>query len=483
MSERFYPNLGLLIHGEWLSSGRSTRPVYNPGHGSVIAELPLATAEDIDEAVHSAQRAFHSWKKVSAYERARILADVATRIRGSEEMLARIITLEQGKPLGESLSEIRSCADNFDWMAEEGKRLYGRLVPARVVGLTQLATREPVGPVAGFSPWNFPASLACRKVATALAAGCSIVLKPAEETPGIMVAIGKICIEAGVLPGAFNLLFGNPDEISAQLIGDSRIKKISFTGSVPVGKHLANLAGAQMKKITLELGGHAPVIVMDDADVNHVVDLTIAAKFRNAGQLCVCPTRFYVQSGVYETFVDALSRRAKSIRVGDGFDSETQMGPLANSRRIAAIDRLCQDALDRGATLQCGGQRPDGVAASGFYWAPTVLADVPVDALAMNEEPFGPLSLVNPFDDIQEAIQQANSLDVGLASYAFTNSLRHADLLEQSLEYGNVCINTYFLTPPEVPFGGIKSSGLGAEMGQEGLLDHTYSKVVYRSSF
>lgn len=481
MNESFYPTLGLLINGEWVVDGRATRPVYNPSRGAAIAAVPLATADDIDAAAASAHAAFLSWKKVSAYDRARVLAGVASRIRNAEESLGQIITLEQGKPMAESRAEIRSCADNFDWMAEEGKRLYGRLVPARMPGLTQYAKREPVGPVAGFSPWNFPASLACRKVATALAAGCSIVLKPAEEAPGIMVAIARICLDSGVPPGVFNLLFGNPAEVSTQLIGDARIKKISFTGSVPVGRHLANLAGAQMKKITLELGGHGPVIVMGDADVGKVADLTLAAKFRNAGQLCVCPTRFYVQSGSYDSFVAALSAGARSIRVGDGFDPNTQMGPLANARRVDSMDRLCNDALDRGAKLHCGGRRPDGLG-DGYYWPPTVFSDVPAEALALNEEPFGPLVLVNRFDDIAEAIQQANSLDVGLASYAFTNSMRDAQLLEESLEAGNVCLNTFFLTPPELPFAGIKSSGFGAEMGQEGLIEHTHIKAVYRTS-
>jgi succinate-semialdehyde dehydrogenase / glutarate-semialdehyde dehydrogenase len=473
-----YPSLGLLIDGQWITGGRDTQPVINPADGQEIARLPLATLDDIDHAAEAARQAFRTWRAVPALERGRLLQGIAARIRHDEERLAAIITLEQGKRLPEALLEVRNSADTFEWMAEEGKRAYGRTVPARQAGVDQTVLWEPVGPVAAFSPWNFPAALSTRKIATALAAGCTVVLKPAEETPGILVAIAMLCQEAGLPPGVLNLLYGRPADVSSRLIAHDAIQKISFTGSVPVGRTLATLAAQALKKATLELGGHAPVIVTDGVDVDKVVELTLAAKFRNAGQLCLCPTRFFVQESVYDRFVSALGARAGALRVGHGFDPQVQMGPLAHARRVQAMQDFCDDATAQGARLLCGGRR---VGSQGEFFAPTVLADMPAQARAMSQEPFGPLALVAPYRDLDDAIARANATDYGLASYGFTRSLDAAHHLQHGLEAGNVSLNTFAVSAPEMPFAGRKSSGLGAEMGIEGLHDHLMPKAVVRA--
>jgi succinate-semialdehyde dehydrogenase/glutarate-semialdehyde dehydrogenase len=475
-----YPRLGLLIDGQWLrGEGRRTQSVINPATGAHLADVPLATEEDLDRAAQAAATAFPSWRRVPAVERAAILQSVARCIRRDEQRLATILTLEQGKRHIEALQEVRNSADTFEWMAEEGKRAYGRIVPARSRDTDQLVWLEPVGPVAAFSPWNFPAVLASRKVATALAAGCTVVLKPAEETPGIMVAIGELCLEAGVPPGVLNIVYGVPAHVSSRLIASPHIRKVSFTGSVPVGQQLAAQAGALVKRITLELGGHAPVVVMDDVDIDRVVELTVAAKFRNAGQLCICPTRFYVQEGVHDRFVAQLAERVGRMRVGDGLDASVDMGPLANPRRVQAMHAFCEDAQAVGARVVAGGRAPKKLK-NGFFWSPTVIADIPDHAKAMTQEPFGPLTLVSRFAKLDEALQRANALDVGLAAYAFTRSLRAAYDIEHGLEAGNVSINTFATSAPEMPFSGIKSSGLGSEMGCEGLMDHMHLKSVVR---
>lgn len=480
MNVAAYPRLGLLIDGEWITGpSRRSQPVTNPATGEHLADLPLATAEDIDRAAEAAWRAFGLWRQVPAIERAAVLQNIARCVRRDEQRLATILTLEQGKRLPEALQEVRNTADTFEWMAEEGKRAYGRIVPARTRDTEQYVRMEPVGPVAALSPWNFPAVLACRKVATALAAGCTVVLKPAEETPGILVAIAALCIEAGLPAGALNLLYGEPAEVSSRLINSPHIRKISFTGSVPVGRALAAQAGAVTKKITLELGGHAPVIVMDDVDVERVVELTAAAKFRNAGQLCLCPTRFYVHESLHDRFATLLAERAGRLRLGNGLDPQVEMGPLTNARRVAAMDNFCEDARAQGSRILTGGQAPGGLE-QGHFWAPTVIADIPDHALAMTQEPFGPLALVSRFQHLDEVLARANALEFGLAAYAFTRSLKAAHQIEHGLQAGNVSINTFAVSAPEMPFSGVKSSGLGAEMGSEGLMDHLHPKAVVR---
>jgi succinate-semialdehyde dehydrogenase/glutarate-semialdehyde dehydrogenase len=473
-----YPTLGLLIDGEWIAAGRDTQPVYDPATGESFARLPLATPQDIDDAAAAAAHAFPAWRRTPAIERARVLHATAALIRRDEARLAAIVTREQGKRTLEALQEVRNSADTFEWMAEEGKRAYGRIVPARQPGVDQHVRVEPVGPVAAFSPWNFPAVLASRKVATALAAGCTVVLKPAEETPGIFVAIARLCMEAGLPKGVLNLLYGEPSEVSSRLIAHAAIRKISFTGSVPVGRQLAAQAAAELKKATLELGGHAPVIVTDDVDVERVVELSVAAKFRNAGQLCICPTRFFVQEAIYDRFLALLAERAGAMKVGNGFEESVHMGPLANARRVDAMQGFCDDARSRGTRILAGGRPMD---TPGHFFAPTVIADLPADARAMVQEPFGPLALVTPFGRLDDAIARANATEYGLAAYAFTRSLNAAHELEHGLEAGNVSLNTFAVSAPEMPFSGHKSSGLGAEMGTEGLRDHLHVKAVVRS--
>lgn len=476
-----YPPLSLFIDGTWhRGEGRQNIDVVNPATGEVLGRLPMATKADIDEALSSADRGFQVWKRVTALERARIISSISSRIRENADRLARIVTMEQGKCLSEALQEIHNTADTFEWMAEEGKRAYGRVVPSRLANADQYVRLEPMGPVAALSPWNFPAVLACRKVATALAAGCSVVIKPAEETPGIMLAIARICQEAGLPKGVLNVVYGDPSEISDQLIRSPIIKKISFTGSVPVGRLLAEKAASYLKKITLELGGHSPVIITDGVDVERMVGLTLTSKFRNAGQLCLCPTRFFVHESLHDDFVAGLAAGAAALRIGNGLNSKVQMGPLANKRRVEAMREFCQDAASRGARIHAGGKSP-GAMENGYYWEPTIISELPSDALAMLNEPFGPLALVSPYTDLDDALQRANATEYGLASYAFTNSLSSARQIEHGMEAGNVSINTYAISPPELPFSGIKSSGLGHEMGSEGLQEHMHVKAVIRA--
>jgi len=475
-ARRDYPELALFIDGEWIGERPESGPVSEPATGREFARVPFATPDDVDRAAAAAARAFAGWRTTTALARGRILGRISELVRADAKRLATILTLEQGKTLTEAAGEIAATADTFEWLAEEGKRIYGRIVPSRFPGTSAQVTYEPVGVVAAFSPWNFPAVLAARKIATALAAGCTVVIKPAEETPGILVALARICQEAGVPDGALNVLYGVPADISTRLIRSPHVAKISFTGSVPVGRALSALAGAEMKRITLELGGHSPVLVFDDVDPDRVARLAVAAKFRNAGQICHAPTRFIVQSGVYDAFVESLARHAGALRVGNGLHAETQMGPLANARRTAAMDELTRDARAQGARVVCGGD--SGAAAGGFFWQPTVLADVPAAARVMREEPFGPLAPVARFNDTEDALARANAVDYGLASYAFTDSAKTVRRIADGIEAGSLSINTFAMSPPELPFGGIKQSGLGSEMGREGILEHVRGKAI-----
>ena len=479
-----YPALALLVDGEWIAAGqRETLEVSRPATGELIGRVPVATAQDIERAADAAARAFPLWRATPAHERGRILQLVAQGLRRDAGRLAAIVTLEQGKTLAEAQAEIAGTADAFDWMAEEGRRAYGRVVPSRVPGLEQLVVHEPVGPVLALSPWNYPALLTGRKIATALAAGCTVVAKASEETPGVVVEMARLCVEAGVPRGALNLLFGVPAEISSRLIDSRHIRKISFTGSVPVGRHLSDLAGKAMKKITLELGGHSAVVIAADADVERAATLAVTAKFRNAGQTCHCPTRFLVHRSVHAAFTERLAALAGELRVGDGLSPDVRMGPVHNQRRVGAIRTLVQDAVDRGARVASGGstlQQAENRGGEGSFWMPTVLADVPADARAMHEEPFGPLALVRPFDDLDEAVALANGTEYGLAAYAFTRSLATAQYLQSALEAGCVSINSFAMAPVEMPFGGLKQSGVGSEMGIEGLASHLHTKSIFR---
>jgi succinate-semialdehyde dehydrogenase / glutarate-semialdehyde dehydrogenase len=468
--------LSLFIAGEWRGpDGRDSEPVLNPATGQPIAALAHAGPADLDRALDAASTAFLKWRNESAVQRSAILRGAAALMRERQEASAAIMTQEQGKPLAEARLELGAAADILDWTANEGVRAYGRVIPARQPGTRQMVLKEPVGVVAAFSPWNFPAATPMRKIAAALAAGCTCIIKPSEETPASTLEIARALDDAGLPPGVLNVVFGVPDQISRRIVTAEVVRKISFTGSTAVGKHLLALAAQGVKRSTLELGGHAPFIVFDDVDAVQIAALAAASKFRNAGQICTAPTRFIVQRKVYREFVEKFVAVAKQLRVGPGDAADTTMGPLANERRIRAQERLVIDAKATGANLMCGGHR---IGEEGFFWAPTVLADVGSSALCVREEPFGPLAAIMPFDREEDAIALANSLPYGLASYAFTLDANRAVRLADAIEAGMVGINTFAITLPETPFGGVKESGYGSEGGIEGIESYLNTKFV-----
>lgn len=467
-----YPDIELYIDGRWKRA--TGQPVINPADESVLGTVPTATRADLDDALAAAQRGFAVWRKTSPAKRTQIILKAASLIRARVDEMAVAMTLEQGKPLDQARLEIVRGADILEWDATEGLRLYGRIIPSEE-GMRHSVLRQPIGPVAAFSPWNFPMSSPGRKVAGALSAGCSIVLKASEETPAGAVQLVRAFHDAGLPPGVLNLVFGNPAEISEYLIPQSAIRLITFTGSIPVGKKLAEMAGRYMKPAIMELGGHAPVIVCDDVDPLATAAASVAGKSRNAGQVCVSPTRFFVQESIYDKFANAFAEKAAQLKVGDGLDPSVQMGPLANSRRINAMETLVADAKSKGARVLAGGSR---IGNRGYFFPLTVLADVPDDARAMREEPFGPLALVNPVRNLDEAIEKANSLPYGLAAYAFTRSAHNAHRLADDIEAGNLSINHFVASVAETPFGGVKDSGYGREGGTEGLQYYTVAKNV-----
>ncbi|MCZ8111025.1 MAG: NAD-dependent succinate-semialdehyde dehydrogenase [Betaproteobacteria bacterium] len=471
-----YPTLSLYIDGQFISGdGRREQDVFNPASGEIIGKLPHATRDDLDRALAAAARAFDSWKKTSPLERSKVLRKVAELARERSGDIGRAMTLDQGKPLAESVGEVNFCAEHAEWHAEECRRIYGRVIPARSAGVRQLVLREPVGVCAAFTPWNFPFNQAIRKIAAAVGAGCTIILKGPEEAPSAVVALARLFHDAGLPPGVLNVVWGVPAEVSEHLIKSPVVRKISFTGSVAVGKQLAALAASLMKRSTMELGGHAPVIVCDDADIDTAVRLLVPYKFRNAGQVCISPTRFYVQEGAYERFVAEFVARTKGLKVGDGLLPDTHMGPLAQARRVRAIAGFVDDAQTRGASVLAGGAPIPGV---GNFYAPTVIADVPEDARLMTEEPFGPVAGIVRFKTLDEALQRANRLPFGLASYAFTGSTKNAQAIANGLEAGMVSINHIGLALAETPFGGIKDSGVGSEGGSESFDGYLNTKFV-----
>jgi succinate-semialdehyde dehydrogenase / glutarate-semialdehyde dehydrogenase len=471
-----YPDTSLFIDGAWsnATSGK-TIPVLNPATGDPVGKVAHADRADLDRALAAAAKGFQAWRKLSAYDRYKIMRKAADNLRARTDEIATILTTEQGKPLAEAKGETMLAPDLIDWFAEEGRRTYGSTIPARADGIQQLVFKEPVGPVAAFTPWNFPINQAVRKISCALAAGCSIIIKGPEETPASCAALVKAFADAGIPQGVINLVYGVPAEVSEYLIPSPVIRKISFTGSTAVGKHLAGLAGAHMKRITMELGGHAPAIVFEDADVDVAVKILATNKYRNAGQVCVAPTRFLVQEKVYDTFVDKFTNAAKSLKVGDGLDKETRMGPLAHSRRIDAIEAFVGDAVSKGAKLKAGGNR---IGNKGYFFEPTVLADVPLEAKIMNEEPFGPVAAIRPFDTFDSVVKEANRLDYGLAAYAYTKSAKTAAAIGSAIESGMVSINHHGLALPEVPFGGVKDSGYGSEGGADALESYLNFKFI-----
>jgi succinate-semialdehyde dehydrogenase / glutarate-semialdehyde dehydrogenase len=462
-----YPNVQLFIDGKWrpAASGR-TIPVLNPATEENVGTVAHADKSDLDEALAAAEKGFKVWRVVSPYERSKVMRKAAELIRERADMIAGLMTVEQGKVLAEARIETLSAADTTEWFAEEGRRTYGRMIPARVPGVYQMAIKDPVGPVAAFTPWNFPINQVVKKMAAALAAGCSIIVKAPEETPASPAELIRAFADAGMPAGVINLVYGVPAEISEYLIPHPTIRKISFTGSTKVGKDLAAMAGQHMKRVTMELGGHAPVIVFDDADIESAAKVMVAAKYRNAGQVCISPTRFLVQEGVYDKFVKQFVDGAKALKVGNGLDATSTMGALANDRRIAAIESMVQDAVGHGGKVATGGNR---VGNKGYFFEPTVVTNVPKSARAMNEEPFSPLALISPFSKFDDAAAEANRLPFGLASYAFTKSAKTAAAIGAAVEAGMMSINHVALALPETPFGGIKDSGYGSEGGTEGI--------------
>ena len=471
-----YPTLTFYIDGECVDgTGRPGQEVINPATQESLGRLPHADAGDVERALHAAQRAFGLWRRTSPLERSAILREAARLTRERAPEIARNITLDQGKPLVEALGEVMSCAEQFEWHAEEGRRIYGRVVPPRNPDVRQIVVREPVGVCAAFTPWNFPLSQAVRKVAAALAAGCTLVLKGPEESPSAIVALTSLLHDAGLPRGVLNTIWGDPAAISTHLITSSIVRKISFTGSVPVGKQLASLAGAHMKRATMELGGHSPVLVFDDADIDRAAVMLAGFKVRNAGQVCVSPTRFYVQRKAYERFVASFADALRAVQVGDGLAEGTQMGPLANERRVAAMEGFVDDAVQRRGEVVVGGKR---IGTRGFFFAPTILAGLDDNARVMTEEPFGPVVPVTRFDDVEEVLTRANSLPFGLASYVFTESLKTAHQVSNGLEAGMVNINHFGMGGAETPFGGIKDSGIGSEGGTESLDGYLVTKFI-----
>jgi succinate-semialdehyde dehydrogenase/glutarate-semialdehyde dehydrogenase len=474
-----YPDLYLLVDGERLGAAdRRTTPVVNPATGQTLGQLPLATPADLDRALEATRKAWPVWRALGPQARGKILHKAADLLRERGEALARMATLEMGKTLPETRIELNVAAEIFDWYAEEGRRAYGRVLPQRVPGMRMTVVKEPVGPVAGFAPWNFPLGNPARKLGSALGAGCSIILKPAEESPGSALAVAQALLDAGVPAGAVQVVFGVPAEVSQHLITSPIIRAVHFTGSIPVGKQLTQLAAAGMKRTTMELGGHAPVLVFDDVDVDAVLDLAVGSKFRNAGQICVSPTRFYVHEAIYERFATGLAERAKKLKVGNGLEEGVRMGPLAHARRRPAVAALIDGAVQDGARLLTGGHAIDG---PGFFYAPTVLADVPETARIMNEEPFGPVAALRPFSDFDEVVAAANRLPYGLAAYAFTSNARRVNLLGEQVESGMLGINSFTIAMPEAPFGGVKESGHGSEEGIEGLDACLVTKFITES--
>lgn len=466
----------LFLDGKWVAgSGGRTLPLLNPATAGSAGSVAVAETADLDVALAGAATAFRAWKKTSPVERGRVLRNAADLLRQRIDEIAPVLTEQQGKTLFEARYEVSASAESFDWFAEEARRGYGRIIPGRAEGVRQLAIKEPIGPVAGFVPWNFGMGQAARKVGAALAAGCSVILKGPEETPSACAFLVQALADAGLPTGTLSLVFGVPSEISEYLIPHRTVRKISFTGSTAVGKHLASMAGRHMKPITMELGGHAPVIVAKDIDIEPVAKLLVGTKYRNAGQVCTSPTRFLIEDDIYEPFVDTFSRFAAEVKVGDGTKEGTVMGPLANTRRLDATEALLADAVAHGATIRTGGKRIGNV---GNFFEPTVLENVPLEARIMNEEPFGPVAIMRPVKSLDEAIEEANRLDYGLAAYAFTRSSQTADRIAAGVETGMMSINAIGIAFPEIPYGGVKDSGYGSEGGIEAMDAFLVTKFV-----
>ncbi|MFV0334635.1 MAG: NAD-dependent succinate-semialdehyde dehydrogenase [Tropicimonas sp.] len=473
-----YDDLTLYIGGEWRpASDGATRDVTDPATGKVLGTIAAATGSDIDAALEAAREGFDIWRRTGTWERAAKLRRVAGLLRERVEEIARLMSLETGKPLAEARGETGAAADQFEWYSEETKRIYGQIIETRDQGSRMSVIHQPVGVVAAFSAWNFPALLPARKIAAALGAGCSIIIKPAGETPACCAALVRACHDAGIPPGVVNMLTGNSARIAEQLIRSPIVRKVSVTGSVPVGKQILSLAAEGVKKVSMELGGHGPVIVFGDFDPVRAAEICAPTKFRNCGQVCISPTRFYVHESRYEAFASRFAEIACGLKIGSGLTESVQVGPMANRRGLETIERMVEDAVSRGAGLLAGGKRPAGMEQGNFF-EPTVLGRVPDDALVMNEEPFGPIAPITTFRDYDEVMERANALPFGLAGYVFSNDLSIATRASEDLECGMVGVNEMLLATAEAPFGGIKESGMGREGGSLGIHDYLNPKYV-----
>jgi succinate-semialdehyde dehydrogenase/glutarate-semialdehyde dehydrogenase len=468
--------VGLYIGGVWRpASGGSTTGIVNPATGEEIARLSMASPTDIEAALAAARDGFATWRQMAILERCRLLVQVGQLMRERVDAIGRQLTLEEGKPLAQAKGEVMGTADYFTGIAAAAGNLFGRVIPTGSDGVRRSVIYEPIGPIFAASPWNLPAMMPGRKIANSLGAGCSIIVKPAKETPLTAYAIAKCCEDAGIPPGVVNVICGDSAEISAAMLRSDVVRKISFTGSTGVGKELAQLAGASMKKMTMELGGHAPVVIFDDIDVPAMVETAVAARYANAGQSCIAPTRFFVHQNIYRAFVDSFSDRARALRVGDGLDPQTQMGPLVSARRLPVMEALVHDAVHKGARLTAGGVRLER---KGFFYAPTVLADVPAAAAIMTEEPFGPITPIVPFTDTAAVIDRANETPYGLAAYVFSRDVDKASRVVSQIEAGMIAINSMSVAHPSLPFGGVKDSGIGREGALDGLLDSMVTKSI-----
>ncbi|MDV6226997.1 NAD-dependent succinate-semialdehyde dehydrogenase [Nitratireductor aquimarinus] len=471
-----YPELHLYIGGEWRKTADDL-PVVNPATEQEIGRLPHADIADLDDALAAAQEGFRVWSRTAPRDRADIILRASALMRERQEEIAQSITSEHGKPLSQARLEVIRGCEFLEWDAGEAVRTYGRVIPS-APGVRYMVHHQPIGVVAGLSPWNFPMSQPARKVAGALASGCSIILKAAEETPAGALHIARAFHDAGLPKGVLNLVFGTPAMISDHLIRHDAVRLVAFTGSTAVGRKLTTLASEHMTPVLMELGGHAPVIVCEDTDVQKAATSGAVRKMRNAGQVCTSPTRFFVHESIFDEYADAFVKRAAQTVVGNGVEPGVEMGPLANERRLPALSALVEDARARGAEVRTGGARMSN---AGFFFQPTVLVNVPDDARVMQEEPFGPLAVINPVSSLDEAIEKANSVPYGLAAYGFTNRADYIDRMTDGVEAGNLSFNTLEASLPETPFGGVKSSGYGREGGTEGLHNYMVVKNVSHS--
>jgi succinate-semialdehyde dehydrogenase / glutarate-semialdehyde dehydrogenase len=474
-----YSKFGQFINGKWQqSSNKETYDVINPATEELIGKVSKASSNDIEKALSSAEKGFQVWKKYSPWERSKIIRNIADLIRKKNNELAKWMTLETGKPLSEGLAEVSGSADIFEWNAEETKRIYGQTVQSRFEDTRVIINYEPVGVVAALSPWNFPLILAARKISTALAAGCSVICKPDVITPGTVMELVDIINQCGVPPGVVNLLSGDPSFIASQLISSDIIKKISLTGSTRVGKIILKQAAEKIQRVTMELSGHAPFIVHEDANIEKASDVAMAAKYRNNGQVCISPSRFYIHESKKEEFAKSFVEKTLKLKIGDGMNKNVQLGPITTKKRLEDIEKLVEVTKKEGAKILCGGKRPSGFN-KGYFYEPTVFDNVKDNFKIMSEEPFGPLTPLLTFKNLDEVINKANNQVAGLAGYVCTSSIELANKTAEALETGMVAVNTPYISNAETPFGGIKQSGYGREGGSFGIKDYLNIKYTH----